>query len=249
MKKRLFVYFLCALMFPLFCCKKSASDTRKPAVASQFYSADAGELKSGVITYLSKVPEQKIPGTPIAFLVPHAGYMYSAQTAAYSYSVLSGMDVTNIVLIGNSHHYPLSKAAVYPSGKFDTPIGAVEINETLARKIISESALFEENRTPHIPEHSLEVQLPFLLMTLKNFKIVPILTGNYNFSLDDCKRAGEAVAKAIKELGLEHGGCQTYHFIASAVSVNVVEGLEVVQVEEEHGRHMSRPAGVSDCLV
>jgi AmmeMemoRadiSam system protein A/AmmeMemoRadiSam system protein B len=113
------------------------------------------------------------------------------------------MDVNNIVLIGNSHHYPLTKAAVYPSGKFDTPIGALEINETLARKIISESALFEENRPPHIPEHSLEVQIPFLLMTLKNIKIVPILMGNENFSLAGCKQAGEAVAKAIKGLGLE----------------------------------------------
>jgi len=113
------------------------------------------------------------------------------------------MDVKNIVLIGNSHHYPISKAAVYPSGKFDTPLGAADINETLARKILSESALFEENKTPHIPEHSLEVQIPFLLMINRDFKIVPILMGNYNFSLDDCKKAGEAVAKAIKELGLE----------------------------------------------
>jgi len=181
----------------------NASDVRKPAVAGQFYPSDAAELRSGINNYLSKVTEQKIQGTPLAFLVPHAGYIYSAQTAAYSYNVLAGMDVKNIVLIGNSHHYPISKAAVYPSGKFDTPLGAADINETLARKILSESALFEENKTPHIPEHSLEVQIPFLLMINRDFKIVPILMGNYNFSLDDCKKAGEAVAKAIKELGLE----------------------------------------------
>jgi len=191
--------FLCAAV----CSCGSAADVRKAAVAGQFYPADPVELRAAVDNYLSEVPERKTPGTPVAFLVPHAGYMFSARTAAYSYKMLSAMNVRNIVLIGNSHHYGLSKAAVYPSGKFDTPLGQVEINETLARKILSESPLFEENRAPHAPEHSLEVQLPFLLMTHKDFKIVPILMGNSYFSLADSKRAGEAVAKAIKELGLE----------------------------------------------
>ncbi len=191
--------FLCMSM----CCCGNASDTRKPAVAGQFYPANPNVLRSDIASYLSRVPEQKIQGTPVAFLVPHAGYEYSAQTAAYSYCLLSGMNVKNIVILGNSHHFGLSKAAVYPSGKFDSPIGALEINEALARKIISESPLFEENRMPHGPEHSLEVQVPFLLMTMKNISIVPILMGNSNFSLYDCQKAGEAVAKAIKDLGLE----------------------------------------------
>lgn len=192
---------LIALLLPLLCCRKSDSETRKPAVAGQFYPADPATLSSDINSYLAKVPEENVPGAPVAFLVPHAGYVYSAQTAAYSYKILAEMKIDNVVLIGNSHHFPLSKGAVYASGSFETPLGSVEINEPLARKILASSALFEENKAPHYPEHSLEVQLPFLIATHKNFRIVPILLGS--FSLDDCRRAGEAVSKAVKELRLE----------------------------------------------
>jgi hypothetical protein len=251
MNKKLFIFALSTLILPLICCGKSVSDTRKPAVAGQFYPAAPQEIISTINGYLSKVPEQKIPGTPVAFLVPHAGYEYSAQTAAYSYALLSKMNVKNIILIGNSHHFGLTKAAVYPSGKFETPLGALEINETLAKKILSESSLFEENRQAHAPEHSLEVQLPFLQITLKNIKIVPILMGNYNFSLEECKKAGDAIAKAVKELGLEGttviiASSDMSHYpswananMSDAASLKTIENFSPEELENTNSKLMS----------
>ena len=173
---------------------------RKPAVAGQFYPLDPKELSKTIEDALANVPDSGLSGTPVAFLVPHAGYVFSAQTAAHSYHEISLHRIKNVILFGNSHNFPLQRGAVFPEGHFKTPLGIVEINKELAAKIIKNSPLFEANIAPHIPEHSLEVQVPFLQSVLKEFKIVPILMGS--FSLAQCKEAGEAVAKAVNELGI-----------------------------------------------
>lgn len=198
MNRKLYIFTLiCILMISC----GNAAEVRKSAVAGQFYPADAAALKAEVKAYLSKAPQQKVTGRPTAFLVPHAGYVYSARTAAYAYKLLSSMEVRNVILIGNSHHSGLSKGAVFASGSFRTPLGTVRVNEELARRIIGSGQLFEDNRAPHYPEHSIEVQLPFLIETLRDFSIVPILLGS--FSPDECRKAGRAVAEAVKSLGLE----------------------------------------------
>ena len=168
---------------------------RKPAVAGQFYPQDPKELSKIIEDALANVPDSGLNGTPVAFLVPHAGYVFSAQTAAYSYRELSLHRIKNVILLGNSHNFPLQRGAVFPEGHFKTPLGVVEINKELAGKIIKNGPLFEANIAPHIPEHSLEVQVPFLQTVLKDFKIVPILLGSFNTK--QCKEAGEAVAKSV----------------------------------------------------
>lgn len=65
--------------------------------------------------------------------------------------------------------------------------------------MISKTPLLKENNAPHVPEHSLEVQLPFLQRTLKDFRIVPILLSQT--SLSDCEQIGAAVAAAVKASG------------------------------------------------
>jgi hypothetical protein len=170
---------------------------REPAVAGQFYPADSRELSQSVDTFLNAVPPQKIAGTLIALLAPHAGYVYSGQTAAYSYKMLADKKIDTVILIGNSHHVYLRKGAVVTDGRFKTPLGEIEINTALARHILSQTALLEENIEPHKPEHCIEVQLPFLQRTLHNFRIVPILLGD--FSIDQCREIGEAVARSVQD--------------------------------------------------
>ncbi|MCX5782401.1 MAG: AmmeMemoRadiSam system protein B [Elusimicrobia bacterium] len=171
---------------------------RKPAVAGQFYPSNPDELSLTVDEFLGNVPNLSIKGTPVAFLVPHAGYIFSAQTAAYSYKLLSKTAAKNVILIGNCHNFPLYCGAIFPEGQFKTPLGNIETDEKIAKQIIKNSKLLALDAAPHISEHSLEVQLPFLQRVLKNFKIVPILLGN--FSMQQCKEIGEAIAKAIIEL-------------------------------------------------
>lgn len=211
-----------------------ASDVRNPAVAGQFYPADAGELSETVDRFLGAVPAQNVSGTPVAILVPHAGYIFSGQTAAYAYKTISGKNIYNVVLIGNSHHFPLNTAAIYASGRFKTPLGEVEINKELAGKILANTKLAQDSTFPHNPEHSIEVQLPFLQRTLTNFKIVPILLGE--LSIEQCGELGSAIAKSINEMGLS----QNTIIIASSdmshypswANANMVDGAALKALEK-----------------
>ena len=60
---------------------------RKPGFAGSFYPASPEKLKNEIITYLSKATVKKLEH-PVAFIVPHAGYIYSGPVAAYSYAQL-----------------------------------------------------------------------------------------------------------------------------------------------------------------
>jgi hypothetical protein len=174
---------------------------RPAAVAGSFYPSNPQELKNAVDGYLSAVPKLEINKKVIAILCPHAGYIYSAPTAAYSYKAIANTNIKTVIIIGNSHHYLLNKGAVYAQGNFQTPLGSVPVNEKLAARIMSKTSLLEANPAPHMEEHSIEVQIPFLQRTLKDFTIVPILLSSKQ-SMENCKEIGETIAKTIADSGL-----------------------------------------------
>ena len=63
---------------------------RKPAVAGAFYPGDTKELDSLIDQFIENVKEVRVDGNIIGLVVPHAGYAYSAKTAAVGYkSVLN----------------------------------------------------------------------------------------------------------------------------------------------------------------
>jgi len=167
---------------------------REPAVAGQFYPAYKNELSSILDGFLSSTKKQNIQGEIIGLLSPHAGYVFSAQTAAWVYKQIKGKNIDTVILVGSSHNFPVKGAAVWSGGDFATPLGNIEIDEEIVNKLIGEASFIKADNTAHYPEHSLEVQLPFLQKTLKNFKIVPILINDETYSL----KTAEAIANAVK---------------------------------------------------
>lgn len=185
--------FLAGLMIS---CGSSTDDAgiRMPAVAGQFYPAAPKELAKMIDGFLARADPPTIEGKIRAIVVPHAGYVYSAPVAAYAYKAIAGQPYTTVVIVGNSHHEGYEGASVYNRGKFRTPLGDLEIDTDLANRLIARNPkiiFFRES--PHIPEHSLEVQLPFLQKTLDSFKIVPILMGTA--SRDTADILGDALAE------------------------------------------------------
>jgi len=166
---------------------------RKPAVAGQFYPADASDLKSKILEYLDKVSKQEIEGEIKAILVPHAGYDFSAPVSAYAYKQLEGKKIENVIIICNSHSSFFSDIAIDDSDAWETPLGQVEVNRELVKKLADSNSEIVLNSIAHESDHTLEVQLPFLQVALKpGFKIVPILFGN---TKDD---SYENLAEALK---------------------------------------------------
>jgi MEMO1 family protein len=82
-------------------------------------------------------------------------------------------------------------------GEWETPLGTVAIDELLAASILAKSRLISDDTFAHLHEHSLEVQLPFIQLLKKEFKIVPIQMLDTRY--ETCMALGKALAEAIAE--------------------------------------------------
>ena len=179
---------------------------RKPAVAGQFYSASSSALSKQVRNYVqSDKRREKVIGA----VCPHAGLMYSGAVAG---AVYSGIEFPHtFVLIGPNHTGTGKPFSVMTSGEWEIPTGSLKIDSMLANKILNSfksfvvdlptgqagSTLREEDISAHLKEHSLEVQLPFIIHFSSKVQIVPI-----TIMIDDlgsCRLIGEALAGAIKD--------------------------------------------------
>lgn len=125
-------------------------------------------------------------------IVPHARYSYSGPIAAHAYYkiVEIGFPETFIILCPN-HTGLGSGISIFDKGKWNTPLGDVEIDEKFAKQLISNSNIIDSDNLAHLREHSCEVHLPFLQYFSNDFKIIPIVMG-----MQDMKTASE-IAKSI----------------------------------------------------
>jgi AmmeMemoRadiSam system protein A len=171
---------------------------REAAVAGLFYPNDAGELARMIDGFLAKASEAPVDNLR-AIIVPHAGYEYSGQTAAFSYKLLTGRDFKTVILLAPSH-YALFQGAFLPrADAYRTPLGLVRISpktgELAGVSPFTTSPRCQVQRPPwwrqspmtapaagqDLPdtwEHSAEVQVPFLQRVLKDFALVPVIYGN-----------------------------------------------------------------------
>ena len=152
--------------------------TRPPAVAGTFYPHNPDRLQTDVLDLLAEVaPPPKL--TPKALIAPHAGYIYSGGVAAAAFATLrdSAHAIKRVVLIGPAHYVPVPGIAVPTVSSFETPLGRVPV-DLEAMSALADLEFVVTADSPHVPEHCLEVELPFLQSVLAFFQIVPLVVGN-----------------------------------------------------------------------
>jgi AmmeMemoRadiSam system protein B/AmmeMemoRadiSam system protein A len=175
--------------------------TRKPAVAGQFYPGDPVTLSKQITDFFAKAKKEPIPGKVVALISPHAGYVYSGQVAAYAYKLLEGHSYQTVVVISPSHIAYFKGASIYNGGFYQTPLGTIPVDTTVAGEIadVSQRVLLSNKGHGSVGmrgEHALEVELPFLQMVLGKFKLVPIVIGDQDFAT--CQSLADALIKALK---------------------------------------------------
>jgi len=174
MKRR---FFLIILSIFVSAAASSAQGTRRAVFAGAFYDADPARLAGLVDAYLKNAADPPERARDARLIIcPHAGYIFSGQTAAYAYRVVQGRPFTTVVVVGTSHQYPLDGASIYLKGGFETPLGTIPVDETLAARIAKASG-FSYVAAAHEKEHSIEVQVPFIQRALPGARIVPIVLG------------------------------------------------------------------------
>ncbi len=179
---------------------------RPAAVAGIFYPGTARELRGAVQEYLDQAPPPE-GAPPKAAIVPHAGYVYSAPVAATAYAAFAPLRdvVRRVVLLGPSHRVPLTGLAAPTTEAFDTPLGPVPIDRAALEEVRHLPQVVPLDAA-HADEHSLEVQLPFLMETLESFELVPFAVGHVE---------GPEVVQVLETLW---GGPETLVVISSDLS-------------------------------
>ena len=115
--------------------------------------------------------------SPIAMVVPHAGYSYSGPCAAVALSALKGKSFDRIIQIGPSHYFSTPNiASVLDETEASTPLGTLSIDQAAIHQL-RQNPLITYNRDYHIPEHANQIQWPLLQYIGQNSPIVPILLG------------------------------------------------------------------------
>lgn len=151
---------------------------RPAAVAGMFYPADPVALQQDVMQLLAASAAEPGPRPPKALIVPHAGYIYSGAIAASAYSRLTPWRdrIRRVVMFGPAHRVAVQGLALPEADAFATPLGTVPIDRDGAQAALALPQVGVSARC-HELEHSLEVQLPFLMRVLGEFSLLPFAVG------------------------------------------------------------------------
>jgi MEMO1 family protein len=169
---------------------------RKPIVAGQFYPrSKVAAIAALEECLLAKIDVTGLPKQIVGGVVPHAGWVCSGQVAGKVFRAIQMCrEVETFVLFGAVHRYGGSEASMYSAGVWETPLGKIEIDETLASEILAQSKVVRAEPQAHDLEHSIEVQVPFIQRLFPDAKILPIMVPPTRYAPE----VGVAVAKAIK---------------------------------------------------
>jgi len=159
-------------------------EIRLAAVAGLFYPDSPDQLRDEVDAYLARASTQCLAETDSgdsikAIIVPHAGYQYSGQCAAYAYARIqaNAEHIERVVLLGPAHREAFQGIALPDCRQFETPLGCVPLATAQMDRLLK-TGMVHQRASAHMQEHSLEVQLPFLQRCLHTFDLLPLLVGD-----------------------------------------------------------------------
>ncbi len=155
---------------------------RQPAVVGQFYPADPDLLRRDVEEYISRASLPDDVDGVRAVIAPHAGYVYSGATAGYAFKALKRLPdrERTVFLLGPAHRVPVNGVALGNYAAFRTPLGDAPVAVDRVADMLETAPFYTTASSAHEPEHCLEVEIPFLQVSLAEFKLIPMLFGQVN---------------------------------------------------------------------
>jgi hypothetical protein len=148
---------------------------RASTVDGIFYPAEKEALASRVAALLAASGSA---GTAQSLISPHAAYEYSGSLSAAAWKAAAGRQVDRVLLLGPVHREASERLLLPESEAFQTPLALTPIDRQTVERLASRDAAFALDDIPHLEEHCLEVQLPFLQTLFPRAGLVPVLMGS-----------------------------------------------------------------------
>jgi AmmeMemoRadiSam system protein B len=152
-----------------------------PTVAGSWYPGRPAALERQIDALLSSTAAGSPKGgRTLALIAPHAGLIYSGAVAAGGFRQVQGASYDRVVLMGPSHHAFFQGAALPGAASYGTPLGQVPMDGEAIALLERQSGMAIDDK-PFLPEHCLEMELPFLQRALApGWRLVPMLIGGGN---------------------------------------------------------------------
>ena len=186
-------------------------DIRPSPIAGKWYEADPTLLARIVDGYLDDAQLPELDGEVLAVIAPHAGHQYSGAVAGYAFAALRGASTAGfdaphlnpplsarkkLVAVISPMHHPYSQPLITSAhDAYSTPLGDVPIDKDALNELdeaLKSDLGFGLSPVSNDPEHSLEIELPFLQCALKSeWQLLPVMVRAQE------PRVSEALGKAL----------------------------------------------------
>ncbi len=177
-----------------------ALDVRPSPLAGQWYPATPDALARMVDEFLDRA-QAALPsftGDVVGLVAPHAGYVYSGPVAAYAFATVRGHAYDLVAVISPMHHPYGGPLLSTDHQAYATPLGTIPVDaqalnrlDEILRQTLGHGLRYLRND----PEHSLEIELPFLQRALAQpFRLLPVMVR------EQTRPVAEALGHALAEV-------------------------------------------------
>ena len=177
----------------------AVTEVRPSPIAGTWYEGQADRLAHAVDSYLAAAKLPKLSGQIIAVVAPHAGHRYSGPVAGYAFATVKNSSPSVVAVLSPMHNlypYPFITSA---HAAYGTPLGDIQVNRALVDELdgkLKQRLGFGLTPVVNDPEHSLEIELPFLQRALKStFTLLPVMLRQQN--RESARQMGEALAETL----------------------------------------------------
>jgi len=228
-------------------------EVRRAQYAGSWYPGEKESLNEAIKSYLAQAGDLKADSVlnnltvkPKALIVPHAGYVYSAPTAAAAFSSVKNASYSTVIVLAPSHRLPFDGVAVWDNGAFATPLGEILVDIDFISELKSETSTVKSFKEPHLKEHSLEMELPFLQYLLSDFKLVPLIIGGHKLkTVESLFQALDSVIGSRSDV-LVVASTDLSHFHSSK-EAEKLDGSAISYIEQMDGTGLMEAATIGEC--
>jgi hypothetical protein len=174
------------------------SDVRPSPISGQWYADQPEVLSRAVDDFIRSAALPPLEGEVVAVIAPHAGHRYSGAVAGYAFASLLNMQYELVAVVSPMHHPSAATLLTTAHRAYETPLGEVQVDEQAVLALDSALQLrlgSGLSQVAYDPEHSLEIELPFLQRALRpGWRLVPVMVR----ALDE--RTSEQLGSSLAEV-------------------------------------------------
>jgi MEMO1 family protein len=178
-----------------------APSIRPSSIAGTWYPANPQALAHSVDAYLDQAQLPELTGQVLAIIAPHAGHTYSGSVAGHAFATLRGLAPALVAVLSPMHHAYSEPLLTTAHDAYATPLGEIRVDSQAVFDLDSRLRTklgFGLTPVANDPEHSLEIELPFLQRVLQPpFELLPVMLRAQ--TSDVSRQVGEALAETLRD--------------------------------------------------